>query len=323
MLTFPIQIEKISQKEKNQIFRTILRILRKTIKHPKKLNIFFRRVESASLPLSKYSEITHCPDIEILISVAEKDLVLLKEVINGAIYSSYNEITSINLITPNPDLINKKMYFEYIDKIKIYSDEQILSKDLIQEIDQICGSRSGWIKQQLLVNYYVSNFGCKPILNVDCDTVLTHKRVWIDQNQSQILTPTWEYNEGYYKFLKDLNNKLYKKVNFTFVPHHMLLIPDRMREINFENELNDLNILSILKNGIATVGINYLDFKYEYYAQACIAKKYNVRLEKWSNLSLSRGKLGGLVNENYHLMKFQDWARKNDYASVSFHDWKV
>jgi hypothetical protein len=323
MFKFPSSIEKVGVKIPFIfVFYVLFKSMRKLLARNIVSNIFFRRLEVSLYPFGTLNNSENSPEIDILILVAPKDIELLNNVIHGGIYSSFNHIRKIHVVTPNRADLNRSLNSSIHDKIFIYEDGDILDTLLLQFIDMKCGKRSGWVKQQLIANFFASHRADIPILNIDSDTILTKQRKWIDSSFTQIFTPTWEFNSGYYEFLARLNPDLYRDIDLSFVPHHMLFIPEKLRFINKLNNLDFDNLFSIIDQQLIEGNVNFFDFKYDYYAQAFINLKLNYSLEKWSNLSLCRNSLIDLTKNIVSQEDFNLFAGTINYASVSGHDWK-
>ena len=322
MSKFPVFLEKLYVPIPfKSVFKIIFKLIRNLFANNNFINIFFRRLEVSLYPFDTLNKFDQIPEIDILILAAPKDIVLLKYVILGGVHSSVNNIRTIHVITPNRSVLDLELNFGTPTKIITYEDNEILDKKLLDFIENKCGARSGWVKQQLIANHFISNVADIPILNIDSDTILLKKRVWLDSKFTQVFTPTWEFNLGYYKFLNRLNPKVYSCVDLSFVPHHMLFIPDTLKFINRLNNLDHDNLFSIINMQLIEGDVNSFDFKYDYYAQAFIYLKLSHRLEKWSNLSLSRDLLVDLTEKIKTQDDFKYFASTMKYASLSGHDW--
>ena len=322
MLKFPSFVERLSFRVPFVVFFKFgFKLLRIMLKRFGKLNIFFRRLEVSLYTLESLNNLDSKPEIDILILVAPKDLELLNHVIQGGLYSSKNKVRKVHIVTPNISGVNQTLNGNYSNMIFVYEDSEILDELLTQFIEEKCGRRSGWVKQQLITNFFISNRAEIPTLNIDSDTILTKPRKWIDIDLTQVLTPTWEYNKGYYKFLLNLNPKLYRNVNLSFVPHHMLFIPKVFKTINRLNDLSRVNLFKTINNQLSQGNINDFDFKYDYYAQAFINLDLSHKFEKWSNLSIPRDRLNDLLKSVKSQEDFEIFAQSINYASVSGHEW--
>jgi len=322
MLKFPSSVEKHNFRFSFVIFfKIIFKLFRITFKQIEKFNVFFRRLEVSLYTFESLNNLEQNPEIDILILVAPKDLELLNHVIQGGLYSSKNTVRKIHIVTPKKLDVNQAINEIDSNKIFIYEDSEILDELLNQFIEEKCGRRSGWVKQQLITNFFISNRAEIPTLNIDSDTILTKPRKWIDLALTQVLTPTWEYNVGYYKFLSNLNPKLYFDIELSFVPHHMLFIPEVFKTINRLNNLNHVNLFKIINNQSSQGNVSDFDFKYDYYAQAYINLELSHNFEKWSNLSIRRDTLTDLLKNVKSQEDFEIFARSINYASVSGHDW--
>jgi hypothetical protein len=322
MLKFPSFVEWVSFRVPFVVFLKFgFKLLRVMFKRIGKLNVFFRRLEVSLYTFDSLNNSGINPEIDILILVAPKDLKLLNHVIQGGLYSSKNTVRKVHIVTPNISEVNQALNGICSNKIFVYKDSEILDELLTQFIEEKCGRRSGWVKQQLITNFFITNRAEIPTLNIDSDTILTKPRKWVDLDLTQILTPTWEYNVGYYKFLANLNSKLYCNIELSFVPHHMLFIPEVFKTINRLNDLSHVNLFKIINDYLSQGNVNDFDFKYDYYAQAYNKLELKFNFEKWSNLSIPRDTLIDLLRGVKSKEDFEFFARSINYASVSGHEW--
>ena len=255
-------------------------------------------------------------DLDILIVAAQKDFLKLPIVISQARkFVSQNEDNSIYIVVPRSqeqhEILSNLRHYSYIEVIP---EDKLVDTSAQDRIRETYPKRFGWILQQLLKIEFVKNSRSRGVLVLDADTILMRKRCWLTSNGNQILTPTWENHKPYYDFLSEIGLDT-GSIEFSFVPHHMLIQPARLNEclsyFGFQN-LDDLlhQILQpkyLLENSPFSID-------YEMYAQFMIRfYPSEISLEKWSNLQIDRSFHIELIDK--YLAKYQ-----NDFASLSFHN---
>ena len=254
--------------------------------------------------------------VEILLVATQKDFVTLPFAIEGAINSlGDSKLSRVCVIVPHRHLESCKSLVGNIHPtLSILDEETYLEKETFEMLSNSFGDRTGWALQQILKILHVSKSTSDAVLVVDADTVLLSERNWTDENGKQLLTPTWEFNLPYYRFLKELGigNEAPK---YTFVSHHMLMQPIIMNEIlqflNWSNKSALVNAL-LLRSDFNLASPFSID--YELYAQYFVNfHPDKIRLEKWANF--------GSYNESLKDIEIETIldSCKNQYASASFH----
>jgi len=257
------------------------------------------------------------PPIEVVVVSAEKDFDILPTVIRAALENSLNPIGKITVIVPDvcirdiPLLLEE---FNSVTKLEVISEETLASHEIRTNIRDVAGHRYGWILQQLLKIQFVSNSVSAAVLVIDADTVLTRKRLWIDENHIQLLFSSYEYHEPYYSFLRSISGWPIEQ-NTSFTTHHMLMQPDILRDIL--NDISDAGALGWLQKFLTEAkqsdASDFLN-DYELYAQGIqILFPNRIQFEKWGNISCG----------NRHLALDSDYlsSHRDLYSSISFHSY--
>ena len=272
-----------------------------------------RFLETSRLPSEKSIQNQGAvPSLEILFVCAGKDLALLPSAIKSAIQAtSPHEISRVVVIIPSRDLNQTKDLVDLCDvPIAILSEDDYISSKHFSTLKEVFGIRAGWVVQQLLKVLYVKDSKSAGVLVCDADTLLLRKRLWLNSDGVQILSPSWEYTRSYYKFL-NMFNLVDIHPKYTFVSHHMLMQPNFLRNALIFMDWSDLD--RIIYDLIQSFdGIDQSPFCIEYELYAQFMMKFNpdkVQLIKWGNIGVSRKdlELPELLSRNF--------------ASVSLHDY--
>lgn len=276
-----------------------------------------KRLWALRLPISPLGESSDIP-IEVLIVVAPKDFNILPFSIEGAIRNAGHPISRLVLIVPNNSI--EKAWgilspWSAIVECEVVGEDSVISESTRRALRKSFTNRYGWILQQLLCLAFVAKSEAAGVLLLDSDTILVSKRALFNAER-QILMVSLERHEPYYKFLNSLNS-IFGEMENTFVTHHMVQNPQRMREIldvTCDGDMEQLadEIISLVDHEqISSVCVDF-----ELYAQAmCNSYSNQVVLTKWSNISVPRAEaLSGVTFD-------QIQKRYHNYCSVSFHSY--
>lgn len=273
-----------------------------------------RFLESTALPFDvNFPEgLSESPDMEILFVCAGKDFELLQDAVNHALISTASHhLLKISLVVPESDVeAAKKIEVNPSQTIEVISENIFFTKVQFDSIRERFGSRSGWVVQQLLKVLYVAQSKAPGVLVCDADTMLLRNRIWFDKKQNQVLTPSWEYTESYYKFLSRYG-LVNIKPKYTFVSHHMLMQPKFMVEaMSFMSWTDTDVIIRDLSQFYDGSDVSPFCIEFELYAHFLMKEHPGkVFMAKWANKSIGR----------------KDSRAKNlsnlDFASVSLHDY--
>ena len=261
------------------------------------------------------------PKIELLMVSKKEDFSVLRESLEAALKMSYNPVTKISIILPDIEVENCKEYFKeskLFQEINFIPEKTIVSSEVIDLINENRPDKFGWILQQVLVASYIINSKSEFILVVDADTVILRPKVWVDKYSRQLLMPTQELHEPYYKFLR-ASSDIYINPKISFISHHLLVQTKIFCEIF---EMFNGSILFALQKAFkfsASMEQSPFDLKYEIYSQYLLLKyPEQIELTKWGNLSLPRTDLSGFTSSN----ELKNSLTQH-YNSVSFHSWNI
>jgi hypothetical protein len=260
-----------------------------------------------------------CERITIICVATAKDFLILPNVIKHGVNAIGREnVIKIHVIVPQKYYVEASLLLTtpFSHLLEISTDEQVIPVEGRNLINSYFKSKSTWVLQQLVKfeSVRMANSNC---LILDADTlILNHKYLRV-VNGIQALTPTEEFNQPYYTFLKKIS-KIFSNPTFSFVPHHLIVQQDIFKEMCINLELHDINklIMICIKFGDTSVEAP-LCVDYELYAQY-LFNNYPHRfvLVKWSNISISR-KQYSIYSKN----KVYFSILKKLYNSISFHSW--
>lgn len=257
--------------------------------------------------------------IELVIVSTSKDFDILPDSINYALRALRPyAISGARVIVPSRDVVAcKKLLMDCNCQVEIVNESDLISREHFQKLTDVFGNRNTWVLQQLLKVQCVLTSKSDAVLILDSDTVLLRPRPWFSSAGHQILMPSMEYNESYYKFLAKLH--ISESVpQHSFISHHMLMQPKIL-----SNLLNSLDLLEIEKlityicDNANTKVQSPICIEYELYGQHLFKtepKEYF--LERWSNISISR-RYSNIILKS----KLAKLTLRIFYNSVSFHSW--
>ncbi len=257
--------------------------------------------------------------IEILFVSTHKDFPILPHAVSSALNVTSNfSNRSVTIITPDryfaelEDLMKDRMV--KVEKESTYFDEEVLNL-----LERNFRSRRGWVLQQLLKLKYVMDSKAAGVLLVDSDTLLLEERNWLNNDGSQLLTPTWEYHRPYYEFL-DLLGVSQLEPEFTFVSHHMMMQPKIVVELFYHLGWKDTsNLVDLICSSPTNGDQSPFSLDYELYAQYLYNNHPDkVVLGKWSNKAITRNASSDNTDS---LIKNAALEYSGRFASLSFHSY--
>jgi len=261
---------------------------------------------------------------EVVCVAAHKDFDVLKISIERLLKMySLSEITHFNLIVPENDLDSCLRMFADLasgtaeHRLRVTNENDYFNPQLLELIKLKIPHRYGWVLQQFLKLQAALESSQENILLLDADTVLLRKRNFVDENGSQLLLPTDEYNSSYYENINLLFGIPISK-DFSFVSHHLLIQKSILAKILHDSNCGD--VADLLKKVLTESKFDSdspFSIDYELYSQyivnRCIER---VRYERWGNLSLKKSRFTASIL-NSQLITFLGLL----YSSVSIHSW--
>lgn len=278
---------------------------------------FFQK--SNSLANGKYdSKIMSNFALDVVFVATEKDFPILKFATQHAIrVTSSFQSRKVFIVVPDE---SAKMAFEWIDGndcIFVVPESEIVSRNILDELRIIFGTRANWIYQQLLKVEFVRKSNNPYCLVIDADTILLNPRPWVDKDMKVSLMPTDEETTEYHLFLRSIG-VISQTPTVSFVPHHMFYeVKSFKRLVESIGFMDPKSILLAINRHTDKSSASPISIDYELYGQWMLAKnRSKVNLIKWSNLGISRSKAKTILNSTLFTRFIAVF-----YNSVSFHDY--
>jgi hypothetical protein len=229
--------------------------------------------------------------LNLLFVSTNKDFKMLPLSIEGGFYSTTNfrEVFA-TVIVPDDQVaecisILGKLQEKY--PIEILAESSIVPDKYLDDLKIKFGWRFGWVLQQILKTKFSTDSEYDFVLIIDSDTVLLRKRNWVLENGKQLLTPSWEYNPSYYRFLNTQGLfPLHPK--YTFVSHHMLTQPYLFKKATEMLGWSTLDqLVKTLIEYESGGELSPFCIEYELYGQYMyLFESESCFLEKWGNTSI-------------------------------------
>jgi hypothetical protein len=238
--------------------------------------------------LDKVSETEISDPIDVVVTLIEKDILVVEKCLESVKLFSLNKINNIYIISPPSLLINKFC----IENNYLHLDEDTISPLTSEELKnfQIKKDRIGWIKQQLIkLNSDQIEGILEKYLIIDADTILLKKQYFTTKNFD-----VFKFSDEFH-FLYKLSSKfilgdLFFSYN-SFISHHQIIQKDLLLEMkSYIEKMHNIKWHSVFVN--AALNNNNFVSEYELYAQYCI-KKTNLKIKKqyWFNLNEKFGNI--------------------------------
>jgi len=250
-------------------------------------------------------------EIDLVITVIEKDLAVLPFTIEYARKNILHTFRNVYLIAPDKEVFKdfcKWHNCEYINETELLS---IRKQDIQYSVKG--NDRSGWLFQQLLK--FNSDKFCKSenICILDADTVLIRPRLFIKGNK-KILDFSDEMHMPYVSAYEKLTGFIHKSP-VSFVCHNMLFEKKKLKELREHIEKVTQKDFNNAILGCIDENENSCFSEYETYANF-VLKKYRseYKIEYWNNISLKNN----LINS---IDYFSAFYKPSNIKSISFHDY--
>jgi hypothetical protein len=257
--------------------------------------------------------------VEIYMLASEKDVDCLEITLPYA-YRSVAGLSIARVVLVVPDVV-----VHYANQIlggldlnfQVWPESHVVSYSDLAEIQGYFGERSGWVYQQTLKLALLQNCPARFALVVDSDTVLLNPREWVDANGSLALTPTEEFNEDYFLFLEKMGFLDFQP-EMSFIPHHMFYEISVFQSLTSHHKIESTSqIINKIKDYSDVSSSSPFSLDYELYAQWSLSRlNKRVRFIRWSNISVSRARLGFFRSHPRLLVSLRFL-----YNSISFHSW--
>jgi len=199
---------------------------------PRSFPILYRRWVATRLPPEACNIEPGGASIELLVVSHPKDFVSLPICIQEAVEHSLNVVSNVTVVVPDSavEACKDLMRLHKLDA-KVVEESSLVPEGLSANLEASFGKhRHGWVLQQLLAVSYCLRSESHGVLLVNADTIITHRRSWINLDGRQPLLVSSECTPEYYSFLEDIGVGS-NPPTFTFVAHHMLFQPEIFREL--------------------------------------------------------------------------------------------
>lgn len=301
------------------IYPALLYLIRTRPRLRQILPTYLRVVKALRLPSEPLCS-TDPPDIHLLIVTTGKDFPTLASCITAATLVSGNPISEIIVVVPESELLNP--YLSQLNEsikcpLTLISEDEVISLKDREQLREKFKGRYGWVLQQLITTSLVSHSKAAGVLALDSDTILTSSRVMLDSAGIQILTPTYELHEPYYKFLEAIGLPLKTPVS-SFVPHSMIMQPEFMSEALSTVGCGSItDLVGLILDYADSSESSAICVEFELYAQYMRSFRPEMFVyAKWANIELGRSES---LNQLHSLRKFLiSYGR---WASVSIHSY--
>lgn len=237
-------------------------------------------------PLATHAKALPC--IDVVIPCGPSDVGVLPGVIESAPKGTTNSIRKIQVIAP-PTIISplKNAVGAGVDFV---DENDLLGAAVISMIGTRFPTRRNWVLQQAVKVASVLASQADGVLVLDADTLLLRPRTWLTSDGRQILTPTIEWHQPYYDFLRRLSRGQWRTPTYSFVPHHMLMQPQLMARLLADLGIDGLDgLVSTLGHESDYETESMFCIEYELYAQGILNRSPTTAvLAKWSNRNVPR-----------------------------------
>lgn len=292
------------------------------LRHPKSnIALFQRFMQANSLPNeANFRDEGPLPEISCLLVITQKDFINLSDCIEGLVMGSKNPINKFFFVTPSRYVVQCQSLVQDIlplNNFEILSDESIVSVGMMDKLKSKFGSSFGWVLQQFLTVAFIIESQENGILALDGDTILLRPQTWLSNNGMQALMVSNEYHSAYYQLLTKIDSS-FKSANLTFVTHHMLFQPSKMRAILEKIGVRNIDDLVDLVLPLVDIDTKSpICIEFELYAQSMIQHFPElIRLIRFSNIPFTLP-----ISENYGRQVLTELKRSLKYNSVSVHSW--
>jgi hypothetical protein len=248
-----------------------------------------RLVRSLTLPVDPLggSE-AHLPSIDVAVPCGPNDIAMLPIVLDRVKNGSTNPIAQKFAVLP-PRLLAQAQDVAG-DRFTVVDEALLLGPDVLDLVMARFPTRRNWVVQQLVKVAVVLQSEAPGVLILDADTMLLKPRTWLTRRGVQVLTPTMEWHQDYYNFLRTVCPPSWPEPRYSFVPHHMLMQPEVLRSVMTQIGLGGLHDLAEALGCEADyANQSMFCIEYELYAQGMLATRpEDVALAKWSNIGARR-----------------------------------
>ena len=248
-----------------------------------------RLTRTLSLPVDPLSDAKQsAPPIDVVIPCGPGDVEVLPRVIESAPNGTSNSIRRIQVVAPKATLTALKHVVDA--EIELIDENDLLGACVVTSIADRFPTRRNWVLQQVVKVGAVIASQVEGVLILDADTLLLRSRTWLTSDGRQVLTPTIEWHQPYYDFLRRLSSNRWASPEYSFVPHHMLMQPGIMTRLLASLGIDGpQGLVDALGDESQYQTESMFCIEYELYAQGLrILSPQSAVLAKWSNRNVPR-----------------------------------
>ncbi len=266
-----------------------------------------RLTRTLGLPIDPLAtEARDLPLIDVVIPCGPGDVEVLPRVVESAPNGATNPIRSIQVVAPPSTIAALKPLIG--SDIDLIDENDLLGNSVVMVIAERFPTRRNWVLQQVVKVGSVIASQAHGVLILDADTLLLRPRTWLTNDGLQILTPTIEWHQPYYNFLRRLSRNRWASPDYSFVPHHMLMQPRLMTRLLASLGIDGVQgLVDALGDESQYEGDSMFCIEYELYAQGLRnLSPESAVLAKWSNRNVprerevSKDRLGRYMSVSQH-----------------------
>lgn len=251
-------------------------------------------------------------EIDVVIPIIEKDLMILPLCFEGIKACVKNKIKDIYIVAPQNEAI---ISFCKLNQVKYVDESTVLGitpKDINLIIESPNGksiNRSGWLFQQLLkLSGAIGT--CENFLCIDSDHILVRPHSFIDKKQVPVFYMSAEYHEPYYENIKKISSV--KELSYlSYVAHKMIFNKSLLFELHSDIEKNTNKnwIDAIIDSYDCKEGAGFSEFElYGNFVNHKRFRPWNQKALTYKSLD-SYPSLRAKYNDKFNSITFSDYDR--------------
>ena len=317
----------------------------KTLKHERRK---FLSLLNLPFTLTQSNPKSNLPEIEVLICLHEKDLILLNVCLDYLIQMSKNQITKITIVTTPMGLTlisQLDMEHQYKEiEFSVQNENTLLPQPILLACEKD-PRIAGWMKQQLIKIWTAYQSTAEGLLVIDVDTIILQETIWIDNIGNSSIFPNFHSGNSSNGFISLYPGLIYEGTDYGFVSHYQLMKPqivaDLINEIqgkkiekltethdstlatsmnkSFEQHSNNSRleksdqVIRVLESLVEQLGVSLSE--YDIYARYSLKRCDSKTTECfWSNTSVDLKTV-----QDVELVRKISKRLTKYYSSVSFH----
>lgn len=250
--------------------------------------------------------------IELFVRLGPRDFNVAPVAVASVREALTNHVDGITVVTPESHVPDARRLFP---EAVVLADEELLPIELRHLILTVApAGRVTWVTQQFLTLVYVTGRARLPCLVWDADLVLLRPTTVLRRGVAS-LPISLEHHGPYFKVIRRLLPGLPLPVWSSTVAHHLLMVPDLLREMlaEIEARANRHPWWCVILEHIDRREVSCFS-EYELYGQWVRTRHPElVELEGFRNATLPRARLSRAAVDRLR--------RRNSIDSLSLHWW--